>query len=371
MKPVYENERLKRQYRNYLLESQGRTESTVLGIERALSRYEELFGGEDFSRFNQKRAVEFKKHLESLTWDSKKLSGSTTYHTLRSLRQFLFWLAGQSGYKKKISLDAISYLTLGSHRTCEVLTPKEQSSPSLEYVLRLVDSIPLDSEIAKRDRALIAFLLLSGMRYAAVTSLPLGCFDPDTLSVHQDPRRGVNTKFRKAIVTKLMVFDQRLVGPILDWHKYLIAERLFPHTAPFFPKSRVEQAAGALSYVCTGVSDQFWQGGNGLREILQKRAEDAGLDYFHPHSFRHAAVLLAMQKCTTPEEFKAVSQNLGHSHVMTTLQTYGNLPIDRMREVMGQINFGASSSAGQKKLDLKKLTEAMKEAGIVVDDSTI
>jgi hypothetical protein len=77
-----------------------------------------------------------------------------------------------------------------------------------------------------------------------------------------------------------------------------------------------------------------------------------------------------MQRCTTPEQFKAVSQNLGHSHVMTTLQTYGNLPTDRMREVMGEIDFGASGQSGQKKLSVKKLQEFLKGTGIVVDDTT-
>jgi hypothetical protein len=47
----------------------------------------------------------------------------------------------------------------------------------LEYVRRLVDSIVVSNEIDQRDRAMISFTLLSGMRDQAIASLPLGCFD--------------------------------------------------------------------------------------------------------------------------------------------------------------------------------------------------
>ena len=42
-------------------------------------------------------------------------------------------------------------------------------------------------------------------------------------------------------------------------------------------------------------------------------------------SFRDTLVQLGEQRCTTPEEFKAWSQNLGHERVMTTLTSYGNV----------------------------------------------
>lgn len=369
MKSNYENEKLKRRYRKYLLGPQGMAESTVVTIERALSQYEKLFSGEEFSRFNQRRAVEFKRHLEKLAWESRKLSGNSAYHNLRQLKQFFSWLADQPGFKKKISHDAVSYLTLDNHKTQEVLSPKEQKSPSLDYVVRLVASIKPETEIARRDRALIAFLLLSGMRDFAVATLPIGCFDPQSLTVHQDPRRGVRTKYAKTIVTRLMIFDQNLIEPIIDWHRYLVTERLFPNTAPFFPKSKVEQITGRMSYVCTGVSDQFWKNGNAIRDILKKRSAEAELDYFKPHSFRHAAVLLGMQRCATPEEFKAVSQNIGHSHVMTTLQTYGNLPADRLRHVMGQIDF-AGTGGGRENEVFRQFMALLKEAKTVVDSDT-
>jgi integrase/recombinase XerD len=52
----------------------------------------------------------------------------------------------------------------------------------------------------------------------------------------------------------------------------------------------------------------------------------AGLADFKPHSFRHTLVQLASHVCTTPAEYKAWSQNLGHRGPLVTLTSYGTLP---------------------------------------------
>jgi len=67
----------------------------------------------------------------------------------------------------------------------------------LEYVRRLVDSIVVSNEIDQRDRAMISFTLLSGMRNHAIASLPLGCIDDAKRLIVQNPRQGVRTKCAK------------------------------------------------------------------------------------------------------------------------------------------------------------------------------
>ena len=49
----------------------------------------------------------------------------------------------------------------------------------------------------------------------------------------------------------------------------------------------------------------------------------------HTHSEKHWREL-GEQTCSTPEEFKAWSQNLGHEKVLTTLTSYGQ--VDRVRQ---------------------------------------
>ena len=69
-----------------------------------------------------------------------------------------------------------------------------------------------------------------------------------------------------------------------------------------------------------------------IRRIFRGAFVAAGLPYFNPHSFRRTLAILAERHCRTIEEFKAWSQNLGHEGAMTTLTSYGQIPIARQTE---------------------------------------
>jgi integrase len=173
----------------------------------------------------------------------------------------------------------------------------------------------------------------------------MACFDVAEFTVNQDRRLGVKTKAGKVITTRLFPFHEKLLEYVLDWVAYLAKTKCFEPGHPLFPRTKVEQAEGGLSFVASEVEPVFWSGGNSIREILKRRSEQAGLEYYNPHAFRHAAVHVASQYCVTPEQFKAVSQNLGHEHVATTLKTYGMLDDHRVGDVLSTIDF--TSKPGQ------------------------
>ena len=60
-----------------------------------------------------------------------------------------------------------------------------------------------------------------------------------------------------------------------------------------------------------------------MRDVFKSAFEGAGLPYFNPHSFRSMIIRHAMTLDLSPEEMKALSQNLGHSDVLTTFTSYG------------------------------------------------
>ena len=60
--------------------------------------------------------------------------------------------------------------------------------------------MPSDTEIERRNRALIAFTLLTGARDSAIASMKLKHVDLIANSVSQDARE-VNTKFSKTFTT--------------------------------------------------------------------------------------------------------------------------------------------------------------------------
>jgi integrase/recombinase XerD len=59
----------------------------------------------------------------------------------------------------------------------------------------------------------------------------------------------------------------------------------------------------------------------------------AGVPYFSPHRLRNTLVAFGQQRCRTPEEFKAWSQNLGHNQVLTTFTSYGSVPPPRQAAI--------------------------------------
>jgi integrase len=349
------NERVKRRYFRWLKEAKGLADASIYSIEKAIWVYEDFVNYEDYGQFNNRKATAFKKWLEERRFRGKPTSDATQYHILRNLKGFFTWLSGQAGYKSKVSYDNISYLSLEKKKVRGAISPKKVKYPSLDYVKQLASSIEIKTEIDRRDRALIAFLLLSGMRDKAVATLPLGCFDRDKLEVHQYSSEGVETKFGKSFVSYLFRFDDMLLSYIADWAEYLEKVRLFGSTDPLFPRSKVEQGKGAISFESNSVEPVFWKGTGSIRTILKTRAEAAGLEYFRPHSFRHLAVYLATRTCRTMEQFKAVSQNFGHEYVGTTMVTYGRLDDHRIGEIIGEMDFEEKGGINKKSEILEKV----------------
>jgi len=336
------NEKAKRRYFKHL-KGIGFSDGTVGAVQKAIWLYEDFSNFADFATFSQKKAMRFKEWLAARKYRGQPTSVTTQYHHLRHLKGFFTWLSGQPGYKSRISLDNVSYLCLEKKKVREALGPRRVDFPSLEYVIQLAGSIEVETEIDRRDQALIAFLLLSGMRDKAVCTLPLGCFDPVTHEIQQDPSSGVDTKFGKPNISYLFRFDERLLNYILEWAEYLRERKLFGSADPLFPRNKVTQAEGGLTFISKDVKPVFWKGTNSVRKILKERAEVANLRYYHPHSFRHAAAYLALRNCRTGEQLKAISLNLGHEHLQTTMMTYGNLDSHQVGEVIRNMDFGSGN----------------------------
>ena len=70
----------------------------------------------------------------------------------------------------------------------------------------------------------------------------------------------------------------------------------------------------------------------GMDDDAKPRKKRAGA--YHHGDLRDTLVQLGEQVCTTPEQFKAWSQNLGHERVMTTLTSYGTVASHRQAELI-------------------------------------
>ena len=353
------NERIKRKYLNWLQEAEGFSEKSITAVEKALWKYEGFSKDSDYTNFNNKQAELFKKYL--ITHKNKRskkiLSIRSQYHLLRHVRNFFAWLSGQAGYKSRISAYDVQYLQLSKKDRRVATTASLPKYPTLEQIKQLC-SFSVQNEIDQRDRALIAFTALTGMRDQAIVTLPIGCFDSEKMLVLQLPSKGVQTKFSKEIYTTLFNIDEILVDYFIQWLNYLKTVKHFGNEDPIFPSTKV----GFISkkhhaFTLTGINRDFWADANPMRKIFKERSNQTKVPYFTPHKFRHFIINEAQKHISSIEQLKALSQNLGHENISTTFHGYGAIDTYRVNELVGSIDFsGMPQNKAQEDL-VRKVTE--------------
>jgi len=337
----YQNEKMKRKFFELCKEADGYSDKTLKVIESSIWKYEEYTKQEDFKKFNSETAKGFKKWLSTKknAITKQPLSLTSQYKILRHVNKFFYWLVMQPGYKSKVKMDDVNYLKLSKAESRMATSPKLPNFPSINYILRLC-SFEVKDDIDRRDRAMIAFTALSGMRDLAIISLPLGCFDALTLLVDQNPNKGVQTKFSKTIYTTLFKFDDKLLGYVLDWVKYLKEEKLFSENNPIFPATNIElKSETEQSFVSNGITKNFWKNAGPMRKVFKNRSEQMKLEYFSPHRFRHFTINYSNKFAHGAEEMKAISQNVGHERLSTTFTSYGSIDEYRVSDLISQMNF--------------------------------
>jgi integrase len=196
--------------------------------------------------------------------------------------------------------------------------------------------MPSFTEIDRRNRALVAFTLLTGARDSAIASLKLKHVDLTAGCVHQDARE-VRTKFSKTFTTFFFPVGEEVRRIVAEWVSYLRDEKLWGNDDPLFPATRVALGPDR-QFAAAGLSRDHWSNATPIRSIFREAFASAGLPYFNPHSFRNTLVQLGQEICKTPEQFKAWSQNLGHEKVLTTFLSYGEVACQRQGEIIRDLS---------------------------------
>ncbi len=329
-----ENERIKRKYFAYLKEAKRHGEPTVDAAAKALNRFEVYTKHRDFKAFHFEQAIAFKRHLaeQKGQQSGEKLSKATLYATLTQLKRFFQWLAWQPGYKSRFQYSDAEYFNLSDKDTRVATAQREQKVPTLEQIKHVIATMPTATEIERRNRALMAFTLLTGARDSAIASMKLKHVDLIANRVNQDARE-VKTKFSKTFNTFFFPVGDEVRGIVAEWVTYLRDEKLWGNDDPLFPATRI--ALGATrQFEVAGLAQDHWSTASPIRTIFRDAFVSAGLPYFNPHSIRNTLVQLGQDVCKTPEQFKAWSQNLGHDKVLTTFLSYGEVACQRQGEII-------------------------------------
>lgn len=328
------NERIKRKYFEYVSEVSGKSFQTQNLIRKSLHRFEEYTKHKDFSTFNKDQAIGFKKHLrQEKTFRTKEpLSESTILATLKALQEFFKWLSCMPRYKSRIHRPEIEYLNLSLKERNAAKARKYKPFPSIEQINHVINTMPIETEVQRCNRALIAFILLTGIRDGTLISLKIKDVNLENELVAQNPRE-VSTKFSKQINTFFFPVGEHIKKIVADWIHELKTIKLFDSSAPLFPRTQLVQDENN-SFQAGLLEPIHWQSSVQVRKIFKEAFENAGLNYYSPHLLRKTITELGERICTTPEEFKAWSQNLGHESPLTTFTSYGTLSVENQRRVI-------------------------------------
>ena len=331
------NERIKRAYFAYLREAKRNSEQTIDAAAAALHQFETYTRFRDFRSFRIEQAIGFKNHLaKQLSGKTRApLSKATLLHTLAALRAFFFWLAGRPGFRSRISYSDADYFNLSAKDTAVAKADRSTTGPTIEQVRDVVAGMPADTDVGKRNRALLAFALLTGARDNAMASLRLKHVDLREGKIIQDAS-DVRTKASKTITTYFFPVGDDFRAVVEGWVTFLQRERQWGLNDPLFPATRII-VGESKRFEVAGLDRRCWRNATPIRKIFQDAFMAAGLPYFNPHSFRKTLARLGEQNCSTPEEFKAWSQNLGHEKVLTTLTSYGQVDRDRQGDIIRRL----------------------------------
>ena len=261
------------------------------------------------------------------------LSKATLYATLTALKRFFVWLAGQPGYKSRISYSDAEYFNLSAKETRIAKATRPARVPTLEQIRHVIQTMPATTDIERRNRALIAFTILTGARDGAIASFKLRHIDIAEGKIDQDARE-VQTKFSKSFVTTFFPVGDDIRAVVVDWVNYLRQEKLWGLDDPLFPG---DQGRG-------GRQSSLRSGRAGPQALEQRRPDQADIQGSFCGGWTAVLQPAQLQEDVGASWWQTMSGRrkntrrgrkiLGHEHVLTTFCSYGDVGSYRQAEII-------------------------------------
>ncbi len=245
----------------------------------------------------------------------------------RLVKAFFHWLAGQPGYKSKISYADVDYFNNNAKNARVAHTRRNTPYPSMEQALHAFQAMADKTDIEKRNKALFAFFMLTAARDGAVVSLRLKHINLFDGHVFQDAR-DVKTKNSKTIDTWFYPVDQSYRDCFVAWVEYLRTEKLFGPEDALFPKPLMGMKNGRFAVV--GLSRETYSSAATLVKVIRGEFAAVQLPEYTPHTFRKTLAMFGDRLGQSLELMKAWSMNMGHDNLATTISAY--MPVSRERQ---------------------------------------
>ena len=314
-----QNERIKFEYRKHLCRIKRADEKTLKVIFQHIREFEELT---DFQSFPKITSDEVSQYVDKLS--KSEVSLSYLSHNIRALNQFFLWLQGEADYRNKMEPHLADYFSLSRNQRRKACAPNYRKSYERTEIETAIDSMPKNTIIERRNRAIIALQYLCGLRISELRTLPIKNLeyhkDAQNYMVYVDPKV-MDVKFAKTRPAFFMPFGEKYTQIVWDWKKELEALG-FSQKAPLFPAIPIQ--FNQFNLLEPKPKQEFIKSNSTIRTIFGNAFKAVNLPYHCPHTFRHTIARWAERQ--RPDVFNAVRHSLGHSNIKTTFMSYGTLP---------------------------------------------
>lgn len=332
------NERLKRRYEQYLREARGQDDKSIDKVRAALVKFEESTKFKPFKAFRIDQARQFKDALScAKTTKGKPLSLTTTDATLRLVKGFFHWLAGQQGFRKVLSYADVEYFNNNRKDARAAHAQRPVHFPSKQAAYHAFQAMVDRTELERRDKAMFAFVMITGARVAAVASLRLKHINLVDGLVYQDGRE-VHTKGGKTITTWFFPMHPQYLVCFTNWVAFLRNDKMFGQEDALFPRPERRLVNG--KFVFDTLSRRNYANGAKVNEVFRGAFEQVQMQPYGAHSARKTLGQELSDRNLPLATQKAWSQNLGHEKFTTTVSSYLPVSTQQQGELIKGLNQG-------------------------------
>jgi len=303
-------------------------------------RYLEIYlQGKPLKKISLEGICGFSKYIDSLEHNHRQLASVTKINIYSKLGNFFEWLSNLSGYKSVINYDMLSYFKLSNKEKSQMKRAMiAKKYPSELEVLTIIKSIESTTVFGRRDRAIIAYLFLTGARIEAASTMKIKLLDIENMVAYQLCDQGVKTKYSKNIETTIPLFNEEIISELKNWYHELVNTLGFTGECPLFPKSELNLHGEYIVFANSDRLSQHFMNKNSMASIVTKHCKKAGFPAYHCHSFRDGHVGVMNKRIHSAEEMKAISVNIGHENILTTIRDYGDIDSKKAHEIIKSMN---------------------------------
>jgi len=326
------NERVIYNFLVYCRRFNPKTTDALLSTVREI---EAFLGRKDFKRYTNDDVDRYRTELRrrANTNEADSLSISTLRHRASHIRRFLDWLIKQD-HMEKLPRSLPDYVTLSKADTARAKKPEPRPYPADEEAVLLVSSIPGNSLVERRDRAIVATSFLLGTRANATASLRIKHINLERHCAFQIATES-RIKNSKTQTTWFFPGDPIFEQTLTDWIRELERFGAMGDDALFSP----DEELGRIAYwqIKSREPIEPWASSSGVEKAFRRANESAKLPYFNPHSARHNVFFRKDRYCSTWRQRKAWSHNGGHENEAITERNYAKMTDEECKQVFFEL----------------------------------